>query len=193
MFNFGESVKFILMKKTVFLMLCASLCISFMATSCDKKNEKPEKKSWEEACSGGDPESDILPYSVVVKFDGKYDYWKYVTVTYDNINDKIKYYHSTEYRVNLKELHDGYYYADCDYFAEEAYTDITYEEYKEMSHKGEISEETIKSRIISTNYLIEKYFITDEEAFKKNGEIDIDALNTSIESGEFFTYKGVER
>ena len=29
------------MKKTVFLMLCASLCISFMATSCDKKDEKP--------------------------------------------------------------------------------------------------------------------------------------------------------
>ena len=174
-------------------MLCASLCISFMATSCDKKEEKPEKEPQEEACRGGDPESDILPYSVVVKFDGKYDYWKYITVTYDKINDKVKYYHSTEYRVNLKELHDGYYYAACDYFAEEAYTDITYEEYKEMSDKGEISGETLKNRIISTNYLTEKYFIIDENAFKKDGEIDIDALNASIESGEFFTYEGVER
>ena len=30
------------MKKTVFLMLCASLCISFMATSCDKKDVKDD-------------------------------------------------------------------------------------------------------------------------------------------------------
>ncbi|MBR4689166.1 MAG: hypothetical protein IKO90_01750 [Bacteroidales bacterium] len=181
------------MKKTVFLMLCALMCISFMATSCDKKDEKPEKEPWEEACPGGDPESDILPYSVVVKFDGKYDYWKYVTVTYDKVNEKVKYYHSPEYKVDLKELTNGYYYATCDYFAEEAYTDITYEEYKDMSDKGIISEETLKNRIISTNYLTEKYFILDENAFKKDGKIDIDALNASIESGEFFTYEGVER
>ena len=35
------------MKKTVFLMLCASLCISFMATSCDKKDEKTETDDWQ--------------------------------------------------------------------------------------------------------------------------------------------------
>lgn len=179
------------MKTKLFLMLCASLCISFMATSCDKKEEKPATTE-QEGCVGGDPAPDILPYSVVVKFDGKYDYWKYVTVAYDKINDKVKYYHSTKFNINLKELHNGYYYADCDYFAEEAYTDITYEEYKEMSDKGEISADTLKSRIISTDYLTEIYFITDENAFKKNGEIDIDALNASIESGEFFTYEGIE-
>ena len=61
-----------------------------------------------------------------------------------------------------------------------------------MSDKGEISADTLKSRIISTDYLTEIYFITDENAFKKNGEIDIDALNASIESGEFFTYEGIE-
>ena len=43
-----------------FLMLCASLCISFMATSCDKKEEKPEKEPQEEACPGGDPKSDFF-------------------------------------------------------------------------------------------------------------------------------------
>lgn len=45
------------MKRTVFLMLCASLCISFMATSCDKKDEKPAKTE-QEGCVGGDPAPD---------------------------------------------------------------------------------------------------------------------------------------
>ena len=38
-------------------MLCASLCISFMATSCDKKDEKPAKTE-QEGCVGGDPAPD---------------------------------------------------------------------------------------------------------------------------------------
>ena len=45
------------MKKTVFLMLCASMCFSFLATSCDKKDEKPAKTE-QEGCVGGDPAPD---------------------------------------------------------------------------------------------------------------------------------------
>ena len=52
--------------------------------------------------------------------------------------------------------------------------------------------ENIRAKRQNTDYLTEIYFITDENAFKKNGEIDIDALNASIESGEFFTYEGIE-
>ena len=89
------------------------------------------------------------------------------------------------------------------------YTDVTFEEYdnlcKEFSSEGQIDSlkllETMKKRIIDTNPFVEYYkfkFIDEKlcdivDSSTLHREPNFDKINEMIESGEFFTYEGVER
>ena len=206
------------MKKTVFLMLCASLCISFMATSCDKKEEKPATTEPEPCVD------DAMVYYSVYKT--KADYSDYVYMSADgslrskdkeNINtswddevwsELVKWY-------SVKKLKNGYCFVPFVHRNDIVYTDVTLEEYDRLKKEYSSEEQsnsfglidTLKKRIIDNDPVIECYkfrfgdpLLTFRDSiWQAASDIagspypNIDKINEMIESGEFFTYEGVER
>ncbi|MBO7055524.1 MAG: hypothetical protein J6W37_09080, partial [Bacteroidales bacterium] len=79
-----------------------------------------------------------------------------------------------------------------------AYTDITVEEYKEIwkAMEGKDICDTLASRIIDKDPYKEIYVFSRTDTILCQGiyqEPNFDKINEMIESGEFFTYEGVER
>lgn len=79
-----------------------------------------------------------------------------------------------------------------------AYTDITVEEYKEIWKvmEGKDIRDTLASRIIDKDPYKEIYVFPRTDTILCQGiyqEPNFDKINEMIESGEFFTYEGVER
>lgn len=167
------------MKKNLFFMLCALTCICIGAPSCNDDDNSTNGNTLKTTEGLGDNR----PGSFVVKFDGKYDYLKYVTVTYSDANEEVLYgpvYPAKPF--NVTELKDGYFYLPCDYLGMQLYTDITFDEYNEMYEKGKLTEEIVKGRIVSTDYLAEEYAVIDEEKIMKNGQVNVDTLNNIIDA-----------
>lgn len=183
------------MKRTVFLMLCASLCISFMATSC----EKEEPASSYRECSE----------YLLFKFNG--DYEQYIPVGYSNKKNKVVAYPSPS-NPFASGLIYGSEKCSNDYFLDQSvladprkwnnnntivYTDISVDEYKEIWDINTIDiRDTLTSRIIDKDPYKEIYLFPRTDTILCQGkyqEPNFDKINEMIESGEFFTYEGVER
>ena len=97
---------------------------------------------------------------------------------------------------------NGYYFASIEGYSAKSirgcYTDIKFSEYKEIwkATKGKDIRDTLTSRVIDQDPYAEIYSLHyDTVLYKHEGgvSINIDKINEMIESGELFTYEGVER
>ena len=131
---------------------------------------------------------------VVFKYKNE-DYVNYVGVHYSEKKNKVVGYPDSTGNTPSLGLNgfagkcsNGYY-----------YTDITFSEYKEIwkTIGSKDMRDTLTSRVIDRDPYEEIYSLHYDSVLYKHDEggvtPNIDKINELIESGEFFTYKGVER
>ena len=164
------------------------------------------------SCKKEDTVADGVPYSgyVLSKYNGDYEH--FVMVGYSAEKNKLVAYPDSS---DCGTLANSSHITKCsnDYFLDTyvlgdphnlvkkntaAYTNITVDEYKEIwrASEGKDIRDTLASRIIDTDPYKEIYIIMRADTILCQGkyqEPNYDKINEMIESGEFFTYEGVER
>ena len=176
------------MKKTFLYALTITVCLS--AISCEKNNTDAEEQE-----------------TYVLFNYQKDEYAKYVIVAYSEKENKVVAYpdSSSPFSLGLnyraRKCSNGYYLTDTYVNSKSEFrgyiTDITGSEYKEIwkATEGKDIRDTLTSRIVDENAYKEVYKIIsrrDTVIFPMT-DLNLDNLNEMIESGEFFTYEGVER
>lgn len=174
------------MKNVTFYVLTAIVCL--LSISCEK-NEADGQISY-----------------VVFNFQ-KDEYAKYVMVGYSEKKNKVVAYpdSSSPFTLGLnyraRTCSNGYYLTDTYVSSKSEFrgyiTDITGSEYKEIwkATEGKDIRDTLTSRMVDKNAYKKIYKIKsvrDTVIFPMT-DLNLDKLNEMIESGEFFTYEGVER
>lgn len=150
----------------------------------------------------GEGEADA---DVVFKYKNE-NYANYVAVAYSDKKNKVTGYPDSSevfsfglYGVKCSE---GYYITSIEGSSPKdirgCYTDITFREYKEIwkATNGNDIRDTLTSRVIDRDPYAEIYSLHyDTVLYKHEGGVtfNIDKINEMIESGDFFTYEGVER
>ena len=164
------------------------------------------------SCKKEDTVVDGVPYSGYVLYKCNGDYENFVMVGYSVEKNKLVAYPDTS---DCKTLSTSRNITKCsnDYFLNtyvlgdphnlvkkntSAYTNITINEYKEIWRimDGKDICDTLASRIIDKDPYKEIYIIMRADTILCQGkyqEPNYDKINEMIESGEFFTYEGVER
>ena len=191
------------MKKTVFLMLCASFLCTTLITSCNKEDDIK--------FGGGETINPPLGFVVLPQNESFIEYKDYVQVAVKN--GSISGYPGkggVDASSNgMVELRNGYFFLNHIY-THSVFTDITFTEYNEIWEKtlnGEIKNivDTLNTRIIDNDPFKDAYTVPNQDIFLKSTPVviddkeyykvstNIDKINEMIESGEFFTYEGVER
>ncbi|MBR5434205.1 MAG: hypothetical protein IK117_07200 [Bacteroidales bacterium] len=174
------------MKNVILYVLTAIVCL--LSISCEK-NEADGQESY-----------------VVFNYQ-KDEYAKYVMVGYSEEKNKVVAYpdSSSPFTLGLnhraRKCSNGYYLTDTYVSSKSEFrgyiTDITGSEYKEIwkATEGKDIRDTLTSRIVDKDAYKEIYKIKvarDSVIFPMT-DLNLDKLNEMIESGEFFTYEGVER
>ena len=174
------------MKNVILYVLTAIVCL--LAISCEK-NDADGQESY-----------------VVFNYQ-KDEYAKYVMVGYSEEKNKVVAYpdSSSPFTLGLnyraRTCSNGYYLTDTYVSSKSEFrgyiTDITGSEYKEIwkATEGKDIRDTLTSRIVDKDAYKEIYKIKvarDSVIFPMT-DLNLDKLNEMIESGEFFTYEGVER
>lgn len=176
------------MKKISFYMLTAIVMLSMI--SCNKYFFDSDE-------GGAD---------IVFKYKNE-NYANYVGVVYSEKKNKVVGYPDSSEVFSMSlvpatKCSNGYY---CGHSAispksiRGCYTDITFSEYKEIweATEGKDILDTLTSRVIDRDPYEEIYRLHyDTILYKHEGGcvgFNLDKINEMIESGEFFTYEGVER
>ena len=135
-------------------------------------------------------------------------YANYLTFVYSDKKNKVVGYPSPEDARTLNSYYpnakcpNGYYFKwgyDAKYHIHDCYTDITIKEYRDIweATKNKDIRDTLTSRVISRDPYEELYSIPYDTVFWKHEgggvSLDFDKIKEMIESGELFTYEGVER
>lgn len=146
---------------------------------------------------------------VVFKYKNE-DYVNYVGVHYSEKKNKVVGYPDSTGNTPSLGLNgfagkcsNGYYFASIEGCSAKSirgcYTDITFSEYKEIwkTIGSKDMRDTLTSRVIDRDPYEEIYSLHYDSVLYKHDEggvtPNIDKINELIESGEFFTYEGVER
>ncbi len=142
---------------------------------------------------------------VVFKYKNE-NYANYVAVAYSDKKNRVTGYPDSSYAFSFglrgEKCSGDYYISSIEGCSPKdirgCFTDITVSEYKEIwkATKGKDIRDTLTSRVIDRDPYAEIYSLHyDTVLYKHEGgvSINIDKINELIESGEFFTYKGVER
>ena len=177
------------MKTSIYVL---SAVVILVTSSCKKKF--------------GDGEGDA---EVIFKYKNE-AYANYVGVSYSEKENKVVGYPDSTGNTPSLGLNscavkcsNGYYYASIEGCSAKSirgcYTDITFSEYKEIwkTIGNKDMQDTLTSRVIDRDPYAEIYSLHfDTVLYKHEGGMvstNIDKINEMIESGEFFTYEGVER
>ena len=136
-------------------------------------------------------------------------YANYLSFVYSDKKNYVVGYPSPEDAHTLNSYYpnakcpNGYYFKwgyDAKHHIHDCYTDITIKEYRDIweATKNKDIRDTLTSRVISRDPYEELYSIPYDTVFwkhKDNGVVGLnfDKINEMIESGELFTYEGVER